>query len=312
MSNTRAFLTITRCEFLVGGVFFLFVVSALASGNWGQLRANIFIIICGIVVWCFSHMIGSQINCLADRDLDKEHKAKLFQSVNYLGQRKIWTFICIESIVAFLCTIYMAVLTGKPMLTVFWVLGWIIAVGYSLEPIRFKRRGLLNPFSLVLVLYVLPISFGCLALKNEMDVLVVKLFVSLGFQMFSLILMNELEDIPEDRHHNIETPCVRYGMWPIVPIALALFLFGAIATFICFYQLVDSKNTRYIIILLGVLGHIVIIRDLLIASIISWKSRSIDCPQSNKYQEVRRLGKRNAMHFGILGFIISFGCFLTL
>lgn len=312
MSYVRAFVSVNRLEFAPGGVFFLFVVSALASEYWARLWDNAVLIIWGTVVWYLSHAIGSQVNCLADYELDRQYKLRLAQAVDYLGRRVIWGLVLVESFLALLVTLHMVGLTGKPLLTVLWIIGWLVTLGYSLEPIRFKRRGFLNPISLLLVLYILPITYGYVALKNTGNIMVIILLAAIGLQMLSLILMNEVEDIAEDEAHNIETPCVRYGLWHVVAVALPLFIVGAIVTTYIFYRLVDSGSFQLILVLLGGLGQLFIIRDLVsLAAISRRETISTNC-QGTELKEVRYLGRRNAVHFAILGLTVSLGSVLSL
>lgn len=312
MSLIKAFFIVSRYEYIPVGTFIAFAIAALASGSWIRLQENMFLIILGILLGYLSHMLGSQINCLADYDLDKDRKLRLAMSVNRLGHRRIWCFIWAESILALFICLYMVWLTGKPILTVLWIIGWGVAMGYSIEPLRFKRRGFLNPFSLTLVIYVLPLMYGYLAVNNKIGFVMIILIIAIGFQMFSLFLMNEVEDIPEDRSHKIETPCVRYGIWPIVPIAMSFFFIAVIPIILCFYQLIESKNIRATFLVMGILGQLIIIYDLISFTMISWRCKRLTSLSEVYLQDIRHIGKRNILHFGILGLTISIGSILSL
>src|SRR5215211_6953568 len=112
MSYVRAFAVVSRYEFMFGGIFFLFVVSALASGHWDNLWHNAGLAGWGTVTWYLSHMIGSQVNCLADYELDRKYKVRVPQAVDRLGRNTIWGLILVESLLALLVTLHMVGLTG--------------------------------------------------------------------------------------------------------------------------------------------------------------------------------------------------------
>jgi len=193
------FFIVSRYEYMVGGIFFLFTVSALATGSWAQFGASLALIGLGTAVWYLSHMIGSQINCVADNELDRTYKVRVAAAVDRLGSPFILGCIVLESVLAVLLVWYMARLTGKWALPLLWGIGWLISMGYSLEPVRFKRRGFFNPASLIAVLYALPMIYGYVALRDDLDMVIVAVLAAVGLQMFGLILINEVEDIPEDR-----------------------------------------------------------------------------------------------------------------
>ena len=105
-----------------------------------------------------------------------------------------------------------------------WGIGWLVSMGYSLEPVRFKRRGFLNPALLLAVLYAFPMHiYGYVVLRSDPDMTVIAVLTAVGLQMFSLILINEVEDIPEDRAYGIETPVVKFGLYPVSVTALLFF-----------------------------------------------------------------------------------------
>lgn len=308
----RDILIVSRYEFMFGGIFFLFVVSALASSTWSRLSDNLFLIFCGSILWYLSHMIGSQVNCISDYEFDRKNKSHLSDAVDRLGHKTIWIFIHIESLLSLVVTFYMVWLTAQPVLTILWLIGYAITMGYSLEPVRFKRRGLLNPLSLLMVLYVLPVSYGYLTLKYDADILIIVLLATVGFQMLSLIIMNALEDVPEDNSHDIKTPFVLYGVRSTSLIAFSIFLIFSFPVSICFYQLIGSEMHRLIFIILNICGQLFIIRDMGLVTLNAWRLNPDTLKDQTNFQDIRRIGRRNSIHFAILGLIISMGSALSL
>jgi 4-hydroxybenzoate polyprenyltransferase len=312
MQHVKDFLVVSRYEYMVGGVFFLFTVSALATGSWALFGASLALIAWGTAVWYLSHMVGSQINCVADNELDRTYKVRVAAAVDRLGSHFILGCIAVESVLALLVAWHMARLTGKPVLPVLWVIGWAVSMGYSLEPARFKRRGFLNPASLIAVLYTLPMIYGYVALRDDLDVVVAAALTAVGVQMFSLILINEVEDIPEDRAYGVETPVVRHGLRPVAILALFLFALPAVVVISGFAALIENTTARWAFVVAATLGQLVVIRDLVALARFAPEATSAEGVQGLLPLEVRRIGKRNSAHFAILGLTIAIGSALAM
>jgi 4-hydroxybenzoate polyprenyltransferase len=298
---------------MVGGIFFLFTVSALATGSWTQLGASLALVGLGTVVWYLSHLVGSQVNGIADEELDQAYKVRVAAAVDRLGSPLIWACIVVESILALLVVWYMARLTGKWLLPLLWSIGWLITMGYSLEPVRFKRRGFLNPAALLAVLYALPIIYGYVALRDDLDMVVIAVLMAVGLQMFSLILINEVEDIPEDRAYGIETPVVKLGLFPVAVMALLFFALPAIVTIGGFASLIENTGARWLFVPVATLGQLIVIRDLVALTLVARQPAFAGAMQgATMPPEIRRIGKRNFIHFAILGLTIAIGSALAL
>jgi 4-hydroxybenzoate polyprenyltransferase len=312
MQRTKDFFIVSRYEYMVGGIFFLFTVSALATGSWALFGASLGLIAWGTAVWYLSHMVGSQINCVADRVLDQTYKVRVAAAVDRLGSPFILACIAVESVLALLVAWHMARMTGKPVLPVLWVIGWFLSMGYSLEPVRFKRRGFLNPASLIAVLYALPMIYGYVALRDDLDPVVMATLAAVGVQMFSLILINEVEDIPEDRAYGVETPVVKYGLRPVAIVALILFALPAVVVIGGFATQTENPTLRWVFVIAATLGQLFVIRDLIALTRIAPQSTSAEGEPGLMPLEVRRIGKRNSVHFAILGLTIAIGSVLAM
>jgi 4-hydroxybenzoate polyprenyltransferase len=202
-------------------------------------------------------------------------------------------------------------LTGRHQLAVLWTFGWLVAVGYSVEPIRLKRRGFSNPLALLLVLYVLPIAYGYVALRDDLDWSLLLLLLAIGVQMSALILGNEVEDVWEDQAHRVATPCVRYGVHPVMVGALLLFAAGGVLTMAGFHRRLDLGAPQQLFLVVGSLAQLIVLRDL---AALVYASRcgvaSGTCEAT--LAEVRRLGRRSALHFALLGTTVVAGSALSL
>src|SRR5918995_3518551 len=190
-------------------------ISALlaASRPYDLMGDNAVRLVLLTTVWYLAYWISSQVNCIADYELDKHYKSRLPRSIDILkGTRTIWWMIVVETLVASAIVVYLAITESRVGLVVLWVVGLLLIGAYSLEPLRFKRRGFLNLVTLSLILYFLPTLYIYYAMAPQMKIL--PLLVLLGFstQMIGLLLVNQIEDYHEDKEMNVLTSTVRWGL----------------------------------------------------------------------------------------------------
>jgi 4-hydroxybenzoate polyprenyltransferase len=214
LSKIWAFLVVSRVEFMVMGIPVIALSALLAAsrpddltgdnaGRLGLLAA----------VWYLAYWICSQVNCIADYELDKRYKSRLPRSIDILkGPRTIWSMIAVETAVASAIVVYLAISESRIGLVVLWVVGLFLVGAYSLEPLRFKRRGFLNLVTLSLILYFLPALYIYYAMAPHMKVLPLLALLGFSTQMIGLLLVNQIEDYHEDKKMNILTSTVRWGL----------------------------------------------------------------------------------------------------
>ena len=164
-------------------------------------------------VWYLAYWISSQVNCLADYELDKIYKSRLPRSIDILkGPRTIWSMITLETVVASAIVVYLAESESRVGLVVLWVVGLFLIAAYSLEPLRFKRRGFLNLITLSLILYFLPALYIYYAMAPNIKILPLLALLGFSTQMIGLLLINQIEDYHEDKQMNVLTSTVRWGL----------------------------------------------------------------------------------------------------
>jgi 4-hydroxybenzoate polyprenyltransferase len=153
------------------------------------------------------------VNCLADYELDKTYKSRLPRSIDVLkGPRVIWLMVTVETVVASAIVVYLAISESRVGLVVLWVVGLFLIAAYSLEPLRFKRRGFLNLVTLSLILYFLPTLYIYYAMAPHMKILPLLALLGFSTQMIGLLLVNQIEDYHEDKAMNVLTSTVRWGL----------------------------------------------------------------------------------------------------
>jgi 4-hydroxybenzoate polyprenyltransferase len=222
-----AFLLVSRVEFMVMGIPVIAISALLAASRPNDLMGDGAVRL-GLLtaVWYLAYWICSQVNCLADYELDKRYKSRLPRSIDILkGPRTIWSMIAVETVVASAIVVYLAISESRVGLVVLWVVGLFLVAAYSLEPLRFKRRGFLNLVTLSLILYFLPSLYIYYAIAPNMKILPLLALLGFSTQMIGLLLVNQIEDFHEDKEMNVLTSTVRWGLKRA---SLVSFLFTAV------------------------------------------------------------------------------------
>jgi 4-hydroxybenzoate polyprenyltransferase len=214
LTYIRAFLVLSRVEFMVMGIPVIALSALLAVSRPNDLMGDGAVRL-GLLaaVWYLAYWISSQVNCIADYELDKTYKSRLPRSIDILkGPRTIWAMITVEIVVASAIVAYLATTESRLGLVVLWVVGLFLVGAYSLEPLRFKRRGFLNLVTLALILYFLPALYIYYAMAPQMKILPLLALLGFSTQMIGLLLVNQIEDYHEDKEMDVLTSTVRWGL----------------------------------------------------------------------------------------------------
>jgi 4-hydroxybenzoate polyprenyltransferase len=214
LTKIRAFLVVSRVEFMVMGIPVIALSALLAASRPNDLMGDGAVRL-GLLtaVWYLAYWISSQVNCIADYELDKTYKSRLPRAIDILkGPRTIWLVITLETLVASVIVVYLAITESRIGLVVLWVVGLFLIGAYSLEPLRFKRRGFLNLVTLSLILYSLPALYIYYAMAPQMKILPLLALLGFSTQMIGLLLVNQIEDYHEDKQMNVLTSTVRWGL----------------------------------------------------------------------------------------------------
>jgi 4-hydroxybenzoate polyprenyltransferase len=244
LSKIWAFLLVSRVEFMVMGIPVIAVSALLATSRPNDLMGDGAVRL-GLLtaVWYLAYWISSQVNCLADYELDKHYKSRLPRSIDILkGPRTIWLMITLETVVASAIVVYLAISESRFGLVVLWVAGLFLVGAYSLEPLRFKRRGFLNLVTLSLILYFLPALYIYYAMAPQMKILPLLALLGFSTQMIGLLLVNQIEDYHEDKEMNVLTSTVRWGLKKAALVAL---LFTAVMSVVLLVVFSILARTPY-------------------------------------------------------------------
>jgi 4-hydroxybenzoate polyprenyltransferase len=214
LTKIWAFLVVSRVEFMVMGLPVIAISALLAASRPNDLTGDGAVRL-GLLtaLWYLAYWISSQVNCIADYELDKHYKSRLPRSIDILkGPRTIWSMIAVETVVASTIVVYLAITESRVGLVVLWVVGLFLIGAYSLEPLRFKRRGFLNLVTLSLILYFLPALYIYYAMAPQMKILPLLALLGFSTQMIGLLLVNQVEDYHEDTEMGVLTSTVRWGL----------------------------------------------------------------------------------------------------
>jgi 4-hydroxybenzoate polyprenyltransferase len=254
LTKIWAFMLVSRVEFMVMGIPVIAISALLAASRPDDLMGDGAVRL-GLLaaVWYLAYWISSQVNCIADYELDKTYKSRLPRSIDILkGPRTVWAMIAVEIVVASAIVVYLAITESRVGLVVLWVVGLFLVGAYSLEPLRFKRRGFLNLVTLSLILYFLPALYIYYAMAPDMKILPLLALLAFSAQMIGLLLVNQIEDYHEDKQMNVLTSTVRWGLKKASLVSL---LFTAVMSIVLLVVLSILARTPYAF--LGVAGMLV-------------------------------------------------------
>src|SRR5215210_6725911 len=102
LTKIWAFLVVSRVEFMVMGIPVIAISALLAASRPDDLMGyNAVRLGLLAAVWYLAYWICSQVNCIADYELDKTYKSRLPRSIDILkGPRTLWWMIAVEIVVA--------------------------------------------------------------------------------------------------------------------------------------------------------------------------------------------------------------------
>jgi 4-hydroxybenzoate polyprenyltransferase len=257
----------------------------------------------GLVVWLMGHWVGSSLNCLADYPIDRldtGHKARLALAIDRTGVRPILLVNFVESLVATVVSSWLALRLAKPLLPVFWLAGLMVANLYSFEPVRFKRRNLLNPAALTLIVYLLPLFFVYHLLSPVWDNYDTAVLITYCLQMVPMFLVDEVSDYDEDRATKTYNPCVTYGRVRVSWFANGIYLLACLTSLILYASEVATWSAGRIgALIIASLAYLWVVREfILLARLSQAINRALDAnSRLERTQTLKKFSKTPAWLF---------------
>jgi 4-hydroxybenzoate polyprenyltransferase len=230
----RYYTTVSRWEFLPAVSIGIFIGIFIGAESIQNLFSNelIFTLIEGIIVFILLFNVGFMVNCWADWKVDELYKTKLYHAVKEMGRTKLGFLVIIHIIGAIVLAFHISLITGRIEISLLVWIGTFLGVFYSVEPFRFKRRGLLHSL-IALPIFFIPGVYSYFLVSNHPLLslytyifLVLAAGVTVGH--YALILISQAEDLPADEKMSLYTPAVKWGLKKTLFISFTCNFIGSI------------------------------------------------------------------------------------
>ncbi|HVY46926.1 MAG TPA: TauD/TfdA family dioxygenase, partial [Minicystis sp.] len=215
---------IRRPEFMVAEIPILLAPALLLTRKLAELATPVFAATAAAFFLLFH--FGDMTNCLADRELDAVYKTRLSEAVLGLGVRSVRRQIAVTAAAALALAAFVARATGRLDIVLLAVLGLALGAAYSFEPVRLKRRGVVQIAALWAVIFVGPMLLASRALTGRLLPELALFAATYGAMQEGTILVNTAEDLPEDRDAGVRTSAVALGLGRTLAVALAMVVAG--------------------------------------------------------------------------------------
>ncbi len=262
MKTIKSFFILVRWEYMPSAINETGIPALLALLFIPISSQYVFNVIMSLLIWYGAHFIGSQINNISDYNADEKFKSYISDSIDYFGVKKVKWMIIIETLIVSVLTIGMSVIRKQPMLMILWLLGLFFAYAYSMKPFNFKSRTVMNPITLALVLYLVPMLFSYLLIAGSFHKLAVITIIIFGIQMIPMFFMDEISDYEEDKEANVMNPCVTFGRRKTIMIATVI---GAVSNaamlFYWFFYISHNSSFKMVFFITGLIFYSFVIFD---------------------------------------------------
>ena len=223
-------------EFLPGLIAGVLVGMLFGAGSLLDLAT--YRVIEGVVVFFLLFNAGFLVNCWSDWRIDKVTKARLYRAVGAIGTRGLGWLVVAHVAAALLLTVHMWLSTGINEILYLVLVGTFIGIGYSVEPIRLKKRGVLHSLMAVAV-FTIPGIFSyyfvsTISLADFKSVLFLLLMAGISASHYGLVLFSQSEDSPGEKAYNVRTPPVAWGLKKTMQVSLWLNVIGTVMIVLAF------------------------------------------------------------------------------
>ena len=234
IDSIRFYTTVSRWEFLPAVLVGILIGIFMGAKSIQYLFSCgfVFTLIEGIFVFILLFNVGFMVNCWADWKVDELYKTKLYKAVKGMGRTKLGILVVIHIIVALILAFHLTFIIDRIEIIVLVWIGTFLGVAYSVEPFRFKRRGLLHSLIALPIFFIPGVYSYFLVSDLPLDSLYTILFVIMGLGVtvghYDLILISQAEDLPADKKMNLYTPAVKWGLKKTLYISFTSNFIGSI------------------------------------------------------------------------------------
>ena len=246
------YIRLSRIEFwpaiLVGLVpSMLLGIGSLKDLSNLELKESL-IVIGAILAVFLSYSFGFLVNCWSDFEVDQLGKQHLSSAVQHFSESRnaILLLGFLNGVVSLFIMTYVSVQINDVTPVVLLIIGLFLGLTYSVDPPRFKSNPYLHPLIALptatlpgLVMIIITAHYSARE-TPWLPILVIVLGISL--MHYGLVLVNQIEDIEEDKHLGINTPAVVLGGSRTIRLILLLTFLGMITVLLGFAPLVLNQN----------------------------------------------------------------------
>ncbi len=206
------------------------------------------IVIGAILAVFLSYSFGFLVNCWSDFEVDQLGKQHLSSAVQHFSESRnaILLLGFLNGVVSLFIMTYVSVQINDVTPVVLLIIGLFLGLTYSVDPPRFKSNPYLHPLIALptatlpgLVMIIITAHYSARE-TPWLPILVIVLGISL--MHYGLVLVNQIEDIEEDKHLGINTPAVVLGGSRTIRLILLLTFLGMITVLLGFAPLVLNQN----------------------------------------------------------------------
>jgi len=230
------YITVSRWEFLPAVFIGIFIGILVGSNSVSSiLAANSFpFLLEGIFIFILLFNVGFMVNCWADWKVDELYKTRLYQAVKKLGRRSLAVIIIVHILLAFVLAFQLSIVLQRIEISILVWIGTFLGVGYSVEPIRFKRRGILHSM-VALPIFFIPGVYSyflvsSLSMTDPYTIFFLLAATGITIGHYALILISQAEDQPVDKKMGLFTPAVKWGLPKTIRLSFLLNVIGSILT----------------------------------------------------------------------------------
>lgn len=222
MDLQKNFVTVSRMEFLLATVSTMWIGNFLAATTFVEFLSHFFHSLEGFSWYILAFLLAGQVNALSDYELDKKSKSHIPKAIDKMGKRRLKHIILLEGIIASFIAAHLSLALSKPLIAVLCFTGLFLGFGYSLEPIRLKKRGIFHSLTLMLIISIYPVLFGYFIIKDDLSLFAILVAGSIALLEYGVSLVTASRDYFEDLEMDAKTPAVILGPQKALKIATCL------------------------------------------------------------------------------------------
>lgn len=227
-AGSRDLVRVHRLEYPFPAIYLCHVLWGAAYGASSPADLGKPLVILAIVANLIPIVAQNLLNGAFDVAADTRTAGKggIARATTRLGRSRVIRLAMAEMGLALVLGTVCTVLSGRPLIVAAVALGIVVELAYNLEPIRLKRRGLLNPIALGLHMSFLPCVGTYAAVRGDFPAWVWAVFGGIALLLIARTLWWSIPDLRGDAASGDRPPAVRYGAYRALLIACVVTVLG--------------------------------------------------------------------------------------